>query len=251
MYTCRILLKNSTAKADKPPVACFQVNARVPVTASGSIVAQDIIKSLKLASKTGRVKYNIIAADMSPLAAGLYICDAGAQVPPASSPDYVDAIVEICEKMSAQPVFCGSDDELLALASTKERIEKTGAKLLTGSLEVLAVARDKWSTYESCKANNLSCAPSALPEEREEFAIEFSYPLVIKPREGYDSIHFYVSQDSKEMGRAISAVQKGRVAPNLAKVLGRRQVHIRRHGRQELPVRNVVDSDSKDDQARS
>lgn len=53
------------------------MNARVPVTASGSIVvAQDIIKSLKLASKTGRVKYNIIAAHMSPLAAGLYRCDA-------------------------------------------------------------------------------------------------------------------------------------------------------------------------------
>ena len=177
MYTCRILLKTGTAKADKPPVACFQMNARVPVTASGSIVAQDIIKSLKLASKTGRVKYNIIAADMSPLAAGLYRCDAGVLVPPASSPDYVDAIVKICEKMSAQPVFCGFDDELLALASTKERIEKTGAKLLTGSLEVLAVARDKWSTYESCKANNLSCAPSVLLEEREEFAREFSYPL--------------------------------------------------------------------------
>jgi hypothetical protein len=45
--------------------------------------------------------------------------------------------------------------------------------------------------------------------------------------------------------------KKGWVAPNLAKVLGRRQVHIRRHGRQELPVRNVVDIDSKDDQARS
>ena len=69
------------------------MNARVPVTASGSIVAQDIIKSLKLASKTGRVKYNIIAADMSPLAAGLYICGAGVQVPPTSSPDYVDASI--------------------------------------------------------------------------------------------------------------------------------------------------------------
>lgn len=149
LYTCRILLKNSTAKADKPPVACFQMNARVPVTALGSIVAQDMIESLKLASKTGRVKYNIIAAHMSPRAAGLYRCDARVQVPPVSSPDYVDAIVIICEKMSTQPVFCGSDDELLALASTKERIEKTGAKLLTGSLEVLAVARDKWGVPTS------------------------------------------------------------------------------------------------------
>ena len=140
------------------------MNARVPVTASGSIVTQDIIKSLKLASKTGRVKYNIIAADMSPLAAGLYRCDAGVLVPPASSPDYVDAIVKICEKMSAQPVFCGSDDELLALASTKERIEKTGAKLLTGSLEVLAVARDKWVPTSLAKQITSHVLPLPFPK---------------------------------------------------------------------------------------
>jgi hypothetical protein len=42
------------------------MNARVLVTAAGSIVAQGIIKSLKLANR-----YTIIAADMSPLAAGL------------------------------------------------------------------------------------------------------------------------------------------------------------------------------------
>jgi carbamoyl-phosphate synthase large subunit len=153
------------------------MNARVPVTASGSIVTQDIIKSLKLASKTGRVKYNIIAADMSPLAAGLYRCDAGVLVPPASSPDYVDAIVKICEKMSAQPVFCGSDDELLALASKKERIEKNWRQAADRLFRSVGCRRGQVGIYESCKANNLSCAPSALPEEREEFAREFSYPL--------------------------------------------------------------------------
>ena len=177
MYTCRILLKTGTAKADKPPVACFQMNARVPVTASGIIVAQDIIKSLKLASKTGRVKYNIIAAHMSPLAAGLYRYDARVQVPPASSPDYVDAIVKICEKMSAQPVFCGFDDELLALASTKERIEKTGAKLLTGSLEVLAVARDKWGV------------PTSLAKQITSHVLPLPFPKSVKSLPENSAIH--------------------------------------------------------------
>ena len=126
------------------------MNARVLVTAAGSIVAQGIIKSLKLANK-----YTIIAADMSPLAAGLYRCDSGILVPPVSSSSYIDSIIQICKDNDVQAVFCGSDDELLALANAKEEIEKTGAKLLTGSSEALAVARDKWRTYEFCKANNL------------------------------------------------------------------------------------------------
>ena len=56
------------------------MNARVLVTAAGSIVAQGIIKSLKLAQR-----YNIVAADMSPLAAGLWRCDSGILVPAVTS----------------------------------------------------------------------------------------------------------------------------------------------------------------------
>jgi len=184
------------------------MNARVLVTAAGSIVAQGIIKSLKLANKKNS-SYTIIAADMSPLAAGLYRCDSGMLVPPVSSPDYIDSIIKICKNNKVQAIFCGSDDELLALAGAKEVIESsTGAKLLTGSPDALAIARDKWRTYEFCKANNLLCAPSALPEDRDGFAREFGFPLVVKPREGYGSLHFYVTKNKEEMDKAILVIEQ-------------------------------------------
>jgi carbamoyl-phosphate synthase large subunit len=180
------------------------MNAVVLVTAAGSIVAQGIIKSLKLAGR-----YTIVATDMSPLAAGLYRCDAGVLVPAVSSPDYVESIVKVCNDNGVQAVFCGSDDELLALAGAKEEIEsKTGVKVLTGSLEALEVARDKWATYEFCRSNNILCAPSSLPEGRDEFAREFGFPLVVKPREGYGSLHFYIANNREEMDRAISAIER-------------------------------------------
>ena len=185
------------------------MNARVLVTASGSIVAQGIIKSLKLANaKNGPVKYDIIAADMSALAPGLYRCDGGAIVPPVSSPDYIDSIIDACRD-GVQAVFVGSDDELLALAGAKERIEQeTGAILIAGSLDALKVARDKWRTYEFCKQLNLPCAPSALPEGMEEFAKEFGYPVVVKPREGYGSVHLYIAKNKEEVEHAVSAIEK-------------------------------------------
>jgi hypothetical protein len=114
------------------------MNLSVLVTTAGSIVAQGIIKSLKLADR-----YRIMAADMSPLAAGLYRCDAGVLVPSVSSPNYIESIIENCNENDVQALFCGSDDELWVLANAKEEIEsRTGAKLLTGSLEALAIAKD-------------------------------------------------------------------------------------------------------------
>jgi hypothetical protein len=87
------------------------------VTAAGSIVTQGIIKSLKLANR-----YTIISTDMSPLATGLYRCDAGVLVPAVSSPDYIESIVRSCNDNHVQAVYCGSDDELLALASIEENL---------------------------------------------------------------------------------------------------------------------------------
>ena len=71
------------------------MNAKVLVTAVGGIIAQGIIKSLKLAnlSDIGPVKYKIIAADMSPQAPGLYRCHDGFLLPPANSPDYIENIM--------------------------------------------------------------------------------------------------------------------------------------------------------------
>lgn len=191
------------------------MNARVLVTAAGSIVAQGIIKSLKLADS-----YTIVAADMSPLAAGLYRCDGGVLIPAASSPDYIDSIIKVCNDNDIQAVFCGSDDELLVLAGAKDAIEsKSGAQLLTGSLDALATARDKWATYEFCRANGLPCAPSSLPEGRDEFAKEFGFPLVVKPREGYGSLHFYVAKNKEEMDSAISTIEKAGWHPLVQKYI--------------------------------
>jgi carbamoyl-phosphate synthase large subunit len=90
---------------------------------------------------------------------------------------------------------------------------------LTGSLGALAVARDKWATYEFCRANGLPCAPSSLQEERDGFAKEFGFPLVVKPREGYGSLHFYIANNKEEMADAISAIENAGWRPLVQKYL--------------------------------
>lgn len=180
------------------------------VTAAGGIVGQGIIKSLKLSNKlrNSSMVYNILGVDMNPLAAGLFRCNTGMIVPSAQSADYTEVIVDICKSQAIAGIFVGSDSELSILTSAKERIEKeSGAKVLSGSLSAISIARDKWKTYEFCKTNNIRCAESALPQHREDFAREFGFPLIVKPREGYGSVHFYVVHDAPHMERAISAIE--------------------------------------------
>jgi carbamoyl-phosphate synthase large subunit len=182
----------------------------VLVTSTGSIIAQGIIKSLNLAKeeKDNPVKYQIIGADMSPDAPGLYRADEGVLIPPASSADYIDYLINLCRKREVKAIFVGSDDELLTVARAQTQIERESAvKALVGPIDLISIARDKWKTFEFCKINNLQHAASALPPTREEFAKEFGFPLVVKPREGYGSVQFNIVKNKEEMDLSIQVIE--------------------------------------------
>jgi carbamoyl-phosphate synthase large subunit len=197
------------------------MNATVLITAAGSIVAQGIIKSLKLANQIGKsVKYRIIATDMSVQAAGLYRCDKGFLVPPSSSPDYIDSVIKIIKDENVQAIYVGSDQELQVMANAAETIEReTEAKVLSNPLQIINIGRDKWKTFEFLKANNLPCALSSLPEDSEKFIHNIGFPIVVKPREGYSSLHFYIVNNLEEMNYAISKIRKAGWNPILQEYL--------------------------------
>jgi carbamoyl-phosphate synthase large subunit len=183
----------------------------VLVTATGTVIAQGIIKSLNLANeaKDNPVKYRIIGADMSPDAPGLYRSHSGVLVPPAASADYIHHLIKLCKQREVRAVFVGSDDELLTIARAQTQIEKESAtKALVGPIDLISKARDKWKTFEFCRINNVPHAASALPSNREEFAREFGFPLVVKPREGYGSVHFSVAKNKEEMDFSIQAIER-------------------------------------------
>jgi carbamoyl-phosphate synthase large subunit len=183
----------------------------VLVTASGGIVSQGIIKSLKLSNmkKDHQAIYEIVTTDIDPQAAGLYRSNVGILVPPTSSSDYIGSIIKICKEQNIRGIFVGSTEELLPIVSAKEKIEKeTGAVVLTNTMDVISIAIDKWKTFEFLKKNDLPCAESSLPENQEEFIEKFDFPLIVKPREGHGSLHFYIVNNRDEIKQAILAIQK-------------------------------------------
>jgi len=187
------------------------VSANVLVTSVGGIVGEGIIKSLKLAnmSNSSPVKYRIYGADMNDQAAGLYRCDCGVLIPPASSPDYIESIKRIIAEDDICAVYIGSDIELIPLTKAKMEIESTsGAVVITNPANVIDTARDKWETFQFLRKNDLPAAMSCLPQDKEEFIRKYNFPLVVKPREGYASLHFYIVRNPEELEYALRAIQK-------------------------------------------
>lgn len=184
--------------------------AKVLVTGVGSIIGQGIIKSLKLSNNqhSSPVTYKIFAADMSPQAAGLYRCDKAFLIPAPSSDDYFDKIVGICKENDVGAVFVGTDEEMMPLAKLKDKIKKeSGAVVITNPKEIVKIASDKWETYNHLKKNNVPCAQSALPEDGDRFLSEFGFPIVVKPRQGHGSLHFYLAHNDDELRQAISSIE--------------------------------------------
>jgi|RhiMethySRZTD1v2_1073278.scaffolds.fasta_scaffold04941_10 carbamoyl-phosphate synthase large subunit len=187
------------------------VFANVLVTAVGGIVGEGIVKSLKLAnmSEVSQVKYKIYGADMSSQAAGLYRCDYGVLVPPATSEGYLDSIKRIISKNDIQAVYAGSDIELSILASSRPDLESgSNVIIITNPPNVVETARDKWKTFQFLNEYDLPRAMSCLPEGKDEFIETFGFPMVVKPREGYGSLHFYIVHNRDEMRYAVETIQK-------------------------------------------
>ncbi|TMP98669.1 MAG: ATP-grasp domain-containing protein [Thaumarchaeota archaeon] len=195
----------------------------VLVTAAGTVVAQGVVKCLKLANSVrGKPEsYRILTADMSPLAAGLYRSDLGVIVPKADAEGYAEAIVKLCREEAVEALFVGADEELHPIASARERIEKeSGAVVVSNPMTVLKTGTDKWKTFEFLKKNRLPSADSALPEDKEEFARRSGFPLVAKPREGHGSIDFHVVNNPEELDHAIQAIKRIGLHPIIQEYLG-------------------------------
>lgn len=193
----------------------------VLVTAAGSIVSQGIIKCLKLANKQkSGTTYRIFSTDMSAMAPGLYRTDAGIIVPAATSKGYLRAITRICNSKKIDAIFIGSDEELVPLTHSKNRIENaTGATVITNPASVVSTAVDKWRTFEFLSQNGLPCADSALPQDQESFIRKHGFPLVVKPREGHGSLHFYLVRNARELENASVAIRNAGWRPLLQEYL--------------------------------
>jgi hypothetical protein len=160
------------------------VSYRVLVTAAGGALAP---LNIRLMKESKRHAPWVLAVDTRADAAGRYFADAFATVPAGADAGYVDAILGEIERHAIDLVLPWSDEEALALAAARDRLDRTGAVLACAPLATLQIMSDKAKTYALLEKIGLDMPQWRLVAdlaELERTAIEFAKEtgeFVVKP----------------------------------------------------------------------
>ena len=130
---------------------------KILATGAGSPGAGSIFKSFRLGAKEEGRKVEIVAVDMEKLSYGFHLADKYYVIPPAKSPDFLDKILELCEREKPDLLFSWVDPELVPLAENRKVFESVGTKVVLSSAEALKIAGNKIKCYE--KISDLGYAP--------------------------------------------------------------------------------------------
>ncbi|MDQ2814064.1 MAG: ATP-grasp domain-containing protein [Actinomycetota bacterium] len=155
---------------------------RVLVTGAGGPAAIAAMKSLRAEDSI-----ELLAADMDPWAAGLYLVPAAARtlIPAGAAPGFADALLARSRTLGVDVILPTVDAELRPLAYARERFQAAGIDLLLAPAAALDVILDKLRLAEHCAGvvrvpRTELCGPRVDPAS-------WTYPVVVKPREGSGS----------------------------------------------------------------
>ena len=78
---------------------------RVMVTGvGGGGNGEQLVKALKMSEKN----YYLIGADITPVSKGLFLVDQKRILPPASDPNYIEALLKVCKEEGFHTKYCCS-----------------------------------------------------------------------------------------------------------------------------------------------
>ena len=112
------------------------------LSASGAPGSARLIRALR---ENGEGGVRIVGTDMSDRAIGKHLCDAFHVVPPGSSPDYADAILDLVEREHVDVVLPQSSFDLQALSLVRDRFP---VPVLVSSPQTVERSNDKAESYD-------------------------------------------------------------------------------------------------------
>lgn len=156
----------------------------------------EIVKALRLA----RTRYRVVGTDVGPASFGFRDVDVRHVVPPASDPDYVGTLVDVCRKEKVQVLATGSEPELKAVAAHRALFQSEGVLVLVNTDAVLETCLDKWATVQRLAEKGFAVPASVLVESEDDWRRVKRLPAVVKPVVGGGGSQLvFVARDEEEL----------------------------------------------------
>lgn len=153
----------------------------------GGNVSQGIIKALK----NTRLNINLIGACVSHESLGLYFCDKAYIAPYADSENFIDWLIELCNKENIDIVLTGVEENICAIMKEYKKFSlSTKAVFKATEYDKLMIGQDKYLTCEWLKENKCNYPQYCLLEDKDgvkNLLKKIGFPLIAKPRRGKSS----------------------------------------------------------------
>lgn len=154
---------------------------RVLVTGAGGPSGISILRDMVDEPMT------MLAADIDPFAAGLYLVEADqrALLPRGDDPVFAQTLLGLCERWDVDVVIPTVDSELLPVARMREQYAATGTTIVVASEATLEACLDKAVLARLC--DPLVRVPRTVIVDDAFDAAAVDLPVIVKPRSGSGS----------------------------------------------------------------
>lgn len=167
----------------------------------------ELVERFKQARERLAIDGNIVALDISKTAPAIHFADKYYIIPRIFDENYIDSLIDICNKENIDLIVPTIDTELMKLAENREIIEnKTNSKLLLSNIDVINTCCDKNNTQIFFEENGFG-APKRLSDEDIEKG-EYLFPLFIKPKNGSSSVNAFKIKNKSELDFFINYIDE-------------------------------------------
>jgi len=149
--------------------------------AVGCLTAAYLIKAIKSAG------YISFACDTNPNNAGRYLTDHFIQVPPCSSPVYLEKMYQVLKTYQIDVFIPSLDETLYAWSCCKKACSKKNCLILLSDPESIKICQDKWLTYNFFVGHGIPTPETSLEQKFR----------LIKPRLGRGGEGVFLSGDGE------------------------------------------------------
>ena len=158
---------------------------------------EQIVKALRAA---GPDRYWIVGGDASRFCPQFGMVDQPVLLPRANHPDYIEAVLAICERFGVRAAFHGCEPELLAFHRHRDRFAAASIFLPVNPPSAIETCMDKFATARFLAVNGFQPPWSEAftgPESIERVPV---YPVIVKPmRGGGGSRDCFIAQNRRQL----------------------------------------------------
>ena len=165
--------------------------SRVLVTGAGGAAGIAGIRAL------GAAGHRVHAGDCDALATGLHLVPAENRVllPRGENPEFAGAVLRACLEGEVNVLIPTVDEELIALAHSREAFSEHGIVVICPSASSLATCLDKFALVNKLR-DVVACPRTEVLDEHFDGG-GWELPLIVKPRTGRGGQGFQVIRDSE------------------------------------------------------